>query len=65
MTIKTLLYAVMIPISIWALDSVNIQNVFKKNHIYQARLLYLFLSLALSYLVVNCLFDFFVYTQMI
>ena len=65
MTIKPLLYAVIIPLSIWALDSINIQNVFKKNRIYQARLLYLFLSLGLSYLVVNCFFDFFVYTQIV
>ena len=65
MTVKTLLYIVMIPLSVWALDSINIKNVFKKNRIYQARLLYLFLSLGLSYLVVNCLFDFFMYTQIV
>ena len=65
MTIKTILYVLIIPLSIWALDSINIQNVFKKNRYYQARLLYLFLSFALSYLVVNCLFDFFIYTKLV
>jgi uncharacterized integral membrane protein (TIGR02327 family) len=59
MTIKTILYVIILPFSILALDSINIQNVFKKNRYYQARILYLFLSMALTYLVVNFFYDFF------
>ena len=59
MTIKTILYIIILPFSILALDSINIQNVFKKNRYYQARILYLFLSMALTYLVVNFCYDFF------
>ena len=63
--IKTLLYVIMVPLAIWALDSVNITNVFKKNRYYQARLLYVMLALAISYLVVNFFYDFFINSQFI
>ena len=59
MTIKTILYLIILPFSILALDSINIQNVFKKNKYYQARILYFFLSMALTYLVVNFFYDFY------
>lgn len=60
MTIKTILYLIILPFSILALDSININNVFKKNRYYQARILYMFLAMALSYLVVNFFYDFFI-----
>ena len=65
MTVKTILYLVITPLVIWALDSINITNVFKKNRYYQARVLYLILSLSLSYLTVNFLYDFFMYSKII
>lgn len=65
MTIKTILYIVIVPLSIWALESLNISSMFKKNRYYQARLLYLMCSLSLSYLVVNFLYDFFTYSKFI
>jgi len=65
MTAKTILYLVITPLVIWALDSINITNVFKKNRYYQARALYLILSLSLSYLTVNFIYDFFMYSRII
>jgi len=59
MTIKALLYFLIVPFSLIALDSLNIQNVFKKNRYFQSRVLFVFLALALSYLVVNFFFDFY------
>lgn len=59
MNVKLILYVVILPLSLYALDSINIENKFKKNKVYQARLLVLFLAMALSYLVVNFLFDVF------
>lgn len=55
---KPIVYLVVMPFVFWALDSVSIKNIFKKNRIYQARLFYLFLTMALSYLVVQFLYDF-------
>ena len=60
MNIKAILYIIITPLVIWALDSINIEGKFKKNRYYQARFLYLFLSFALSYLVVNYFYDFFI-----
>lgn len=54
-----MLYIVTLPLSFLAIDSINIQNIFKKNKYYQARILYLFLAMALTYLVVNFFYDFF------
>lgn len=65
MNIKTILYVVMIPISIWALDALNIEGKFKKNRYYQSRILYLMLSIALSYLTVNFFYDFFLVSRFI
>lgn len=60
MNIKILLYCLAIPFSMWALNSININNVFKKNKYYESRLLYLFLTISLSYLVVNFFYDFYI-----
>lgn len=65
MTTKTILYMLITPIVIWVLDSINITNVFKKNRYYQARVLYLILTLSLSYLTVNFIYDFFLYSKII
>lgn len=59
MSVKALIYCVTVPIVMWALDSVNINVIFKKNRYYASRVFYLLLTVALSYLVVNFFFDFF------
>lgn len=63
--LKTILYIVVVILSIWALDSINITNLFKKNRYYQARLLYLFVAMSLAYLVVNFLYDFFLFSKFV
>lgn len=60
MAIKTILYLIVVPFSILAIDSINFEHVFKKNRYYQARILFMFLAMGLSYLVVNFLYDFFI-----
>ena len=60
MNIKIILYCIIVPLSIWALNSINMNNIFKKRSYYSSRFLYLLLSLGLSYLVVNFFYDFFV-----
>ena len=65
MLLKSILYIVFTFIAIWALDSINITNVFKKNKYYASRVLYLMISISLSYLVVNLFYDFFAYTNVI
>lgn len=59
MSVRTILYVIILPLVIWALDSININGIFKKNRYYQVRLLYLIISMSITYLIVNFLMDFF------
>ena len=43
---------------IWSMDSVNINGIFKKGKVVQARVLYIILALVLIYLLANLLYDF-------
>ncbi|MBQ6817899.1 MAG: DUF1146 domain-containing protein [Bacilli bacterium] len=65
MTIKTILYLIFVPFTLLALDSINIKNVFKKNKEFQAKLLYIILTMCISYLAVNFLYDFFMFSRII
>ena len=56
--VKIGLYTLIIPLSMWVLEAINIDGLFKKNRITQIKILFVMLSFALSYLVVNFLIDF-------
>lgn len=59
MTGKFFLYIAVTIIVIWAMDSVNINAIFKKNKILQARVFYFLLGVSLIYLVTNFIMDLF------
>ncbi len=59
MKIKFILYIIVGIFVIWSMDSININGIFKKNKIYQARLFYFFLTLSMIYLVTNFIYDFY------
>ena len=59
MTAKFFLYIFVSIITVWSMDSININQIFKKNKILQARVFYFLLVLAIIYLVTNALYDFF------
>lgn len=65
MSIKTILYILVVPLTLWSLESLNINSFFKKNRVYQSRMVYLILCLSLSYLVVNFFYDFFLNSKFI
>jgi len=65
MSSKIFIYILVSLLVIWSLDSVNINQIFKKNKIYQARLFYFLLALSLIYLIANFIYDLFFATQMI
>lgn len=58
--VKLILYVIIIPIVVYSFDSVNINGIFKKgqSNYYQARVIYMFLIMGISYLVVNFVNDF-------
>ena len=63
MNIKVILYMVIVPLTIYILEGLNINSIFKKNRVIQATLFYLFSTICISYLIVNFLYDFFIYTK--
>ena len=65
MTIKIILYILITPLSIIALESINTNRLFKKNRSNQARILFVLVGLALSYLVVNFLYDFYINSSIV
>ena len=56
--VKTIFYLIISCITLWALDSVRLNEIFKKNRYIQSRIIYLFITFSLSYLVVNFIYDF-------
>ena len=65
MSSKIFIYMLVSILVIWALDSVNINQIFKKNKINQARVFYFLLAISLIYLITNFIYDVFFLTQMI
>ena len=58
--VKLLLYLFVVPLVVYAMDSVNINGIFKKgqSNYYQARVMYMFLIMTLSYNIVQFINDF-------
>lgn len=65
MNIKIILYILIIPLTIWGLESLDINKYFKKNRYYQSRIVALFLTLSISYLVTSFFYDFFLNSKFI
>lgn len=56
--VKFILYLLVLPLVIFTMDSININAIFKKNKVVQAKIVYILLVFALSYLVCNFIYDF-------
>lgn len=56
---KFFLYIVITMLVIWAMDSININKIFKQNRVLQARIFYFLLGLSMIYLVTNFIWDLF------
>lgn len=53
-----LLYIIIMILVIWTMDGININYIFKKNRIYQARIFYIMIILSITYLVTNFIIAF-------
>lgn len=62
---KLALYVVTLPIVIWALESVKIEQIFRQGRVLQIKVVYLIISFSLDYLLVNFFYDFVLQTRMI
>lgn len=56
---KFLLYIISTILVVWSMESVNINQIFKKNKVSQARVFYFLLGISLIYLVTNFFMDLF------
>ena len=56
---KFFVYVAVTILVIWAMDSVNINGIFKKNKIIQARVFYFLLGLSMIYLITSFIMDLF------
>ena len=63
MSAKAILYIIVFVFTIWALDAININSIFKKNRVMQARIVYLLITIAIVYPVTNFIWDFFLLTK--
>jgi len=57
--IKLYLYTIVLFFSMWVLEAVDFDKFLKKNKIVQARILYLLISIVLTYIIVNFICDFY------
>lgn len=60
---KFFVYIIVTILVIWAMDSININGIFKKNKVVQATLMYFLLGISLIYLVTNFIMDLFTSTK--
>ena len=55
---KFVLYVLVTIVTVWAMDGLNINSIFKKGQIIKARVCYFLLLLSIIYLVTNFIYDF-------
>ena len=55
---KFILYILITILSVWAMDGVNINFLFKKGQVVKARVVYFLILLSIIYLVTNFIYDF-------
>ena len=65
MSAKYFIYILVGILVIWSFDSLNINSLFKKNRVPQARVLYFMLALSMTYLVTNFIWDFFTVSKIL
>ena len=53
-----ILYMIVLVLVIWSIDAININSIFKKNKVYQAKIFYIILVFSLTYLTTNFLLSF-------
>lgn len=63
--IKTILYIMLLPFTIWAMEGLDLNKLFKQGRVIQARIMYLMIAMSISYLITNFLYDFFINCKII
>ena len=53
-----LIYLIMMIVVIWAMEGLNINGIFKKNRVYQAKIFYILMVLSITYMSSNFIIEF-------
>ena len=64
MNIKLIIYLIILPITMWSAISLRLDYFFKKNSLNQIKIFYFILSISITYLVTQFIFDFYQITAM-
>lgn len=56
--LKIIIYSIVFIITIWSMEGLDLNKLFKQSRVLQARIIYMFLAISLSYLVTNFIYDF-------
>ena len=55
---KLVIYAIVFIITLYSMEGLNINSLFKKGRIFQARVIYMLIAMSISYLVTSFIYDF-------
>lgn len=58
--IKIIFYIIFLFLTMWSMDGLNLNKLFKQSRVYQARVIYILIAISISYLVTNFMYDFIV-----
>lgn len=58
--IKVIFYIIFLFLTMWSMDGLNLNKLFKQSRVYQARVIYILIAISISYLVTNFMYDFIV-----
>lgn len=64
MNIKIIIYLITLPITMWGVSSLRIENIFKKNSINQIKTFYLLIAICITYIVTQFIYDFYQITAL-
>lgn len=56
--IKIFIYILVFLVVLYSIEGLNINKLFKQSRVYQARLVYIFITISITYLVTNFVYDF-------
>ena len=55
---KLVIYAIVFIITLYSMEGLNINSLFKQGKILQARIIYMLIAISISYLVTSFIYDF-------
>ena len=55
---KLVIYAIVFIVTLFSMEGLNINSLFKQGKIFQARIIYMLIAISISYMVTSFIYDF-------